>query len=96
LSKLAENIKSDLCDIHAHIVGSHAITTAHFITGLIDKLIQSFNSILLLVIVYIIPLLPNSISSPNELQNSLVACNNVFVISDQNCTRAAQACHAAT
>ncbi|PLW48110.1 hypothetical protein PCASD_03613 [Puccinia coronata f. sp. avenae] len=97
LSESAEDTRSDLFGIHTLIVGSHEINTAYSITSLINRIINRFDSILLLVIIYIIPLLANPISSqPNDLQNSLVAWNRLFMIAAHNCTRAAQACQIET
>jgi hypothetical protein len=49
-----------------------------FIKGIIDKkIIRRFNSILQLLVTYVIPLIPKSSSEPNLLQTYLVEWNNV-------------------
>jgi hypothetical protein len=63
--------------------------TAKSITEKIYQMIQDFDSNLLLVIIYIIPLIPNSIPSPRDLQDSLVAWNKLFLIAAHNCICAA-------
>ncbi|PLW15364.1 hypothetical protein PCASD_19980 [Puccinia coronata f. sp. avenae] len=51
----------------------------------INKMRHRFESNLLLVILYIIPLIPNSSSSPNDLKNSLITWNDLFLIATRNC-----------
>jgi hypothetical protein len=64
--------------------------TIESISETIDKIIHRFDSTLLLVVIYIIPLIPNSISSPNHLQDYLVAWNNLFLMATQNFVHVAE------
>jgi hypothetical protein len=61
-----------------------------YIEGIITKTIRRFNSNILLVIAYFIPLIPNSILDPNHLQTDLLQWNNLFSIAAQRCILAAQ------
>jgi hypothetical protein len=96
LRTLAESpgdINCDFTRIVRYIKESHAYDeadTTRVITQAIKQLIQSFDSNLLLVFLYIIPLVPNSISSPDHLHHSLVTWNDLFSMATQNCLRAAQ------
>jgi hypothetical protein len=58
---------------------------------IIHDLIRHLNSSILLIIIYVIPLIPDSISSSNLLQDFLVKWRNLFLIAAQNCICAAQA-----
>jgi hypothetical protein len=93
LSESAGFIACDFSDIIRFLKGSNEndeTETADFITEIIRKLIHRFDSNLLLAIMYIIPLIPNSINSPSCLQNYLVMWNNLFLIATHRCIRAAQ------
>jgi hypothetical protein len=61
----------------------------------IHKIIDRLDSNLALVIRYVIPLLTNSISSPNHLKSSLLMWKNLFLTAAQNCIRAAHSYNAA-
>jgi hypothetical protein len=97
LSESAGDANFDFSDILELLLGTdETVDTAESITQVIHKLIRHFDSNLLLVIMFIIPLLPNPIASPNDLQNSLVVWNSLFLIAAHNCIRAAKAYKAAT
>ncbi|PLW21016.1 hypothetical protein PCASD_15096 [Puccinia coronata f. sp. avenae] len=97
LSESAGDANFDFSDILKLLLGTdETVDTAESITQIIHKLIRHFDSNLLLVIMFIIPLLPNPIASPNDLQNSLVVWNSLFLIAAHNCIRAAKAYKAAT
>ncbi|PLW24514.1 hypothetical protein PCASD_07442 [Puccinia coronata f. sp. avenae] len=66
------------------------------IEDIIHKITQSFDSIILLVIIYVIPLIPDSLSSPNHLQTSIIKWKNLFLIAAHNCLRAAQSYYTQT
>lgn len=94
LSELAAFISADLGDLVNAVEDAHAIDAAETIESLtepIQKILHRFDSSILLVIVYIIPLLPNhNPSSPNYLQSYLVHWNSLFLNATQNCIRTAQ------
>jgi hypothetical protein len=58
-------------------------------TDLIKQLKHRFDSNLMLVITYIIPFVPSSISPPNDLHNFLLVWNKLFSIATRNYVRAA-------
>jgi hypothetical protein len=73
-------------------INDYEYDMAESITELITKIIHCFDSNLLLIITYdVMPLIPDSLSSPNYLQSALVVTwNNLFLIATQNFVRAAQ------
>jgi hypothetical protein len=94
LSQSIGLITGDVCDI-IDIVGeanaTHQAETDETLTESIQKIVHRFDSVILLVIVYVIPLLPNqNISPPNPLQAYFVHWNNLFFTATQNCIQAAQ------
>jgi hypothetical protein len=81
LCKLARLISADLSGVVDCIIESHHYDeddTSQRSTQVINHIIDGFNANLLLIFVYIIPIVPNSISSPNDLHNSLVAWYDLF------------------
>jgi hypothetical protein len=62
----------------------------------INKIVARFNSDMLLVVTYVIPLIPDSVSEPNHLQTFLVEWNRLFLITAQLCRLAAQSYNAAS
>jgi hypothetical protein len=85
LSKLSEspiNIGSNLYGIVKNIESRACDKT--YITQAINQIVQSFDSNLLLVFLYVIPLVPNSLSSPNCLYNSLLTWYNLFSSATEN------------
>ncbi|PLW34185.1 hypothetical protein PCASD_13305 [Puccinia coronata f. sp. avenae] len=66
------------------------------IEGIIKKILSCFDSNILLVITYIIPLIPDSVSEPNHLQAYLVEWNKLLSIAAQRCILAAQFYQAAS
>ncbi|PLW45105.1 hypothetical protein PCASD_04594 [Puccinia coronata f. sp. avenae] len=86
-------LSGDLHGIVKQIIESHeyiGASTTRVITQAINCIVQSFDTNLLLVCLYIIPLVPNSISSPNHMQDSLVAWYDLFSTATQNFIQAAQ------
>jgi hypothetical protein len=65
------------------------------IDDLIHDMTRSLDSSVLLVITHVIPLITDSNSSPNLLQNYLVQWNNLFLLAAQNCICAADSYRAA-
>ncbi|PLW45107.1 hypothetical protein PCASD_04596 [Puccinia coronata f. sp. avenae] len=53
----------------------------------INRIRYAFDSHLLLVILYIVPLLPDLLSSPNHLQNSLITWSDLILVATQNLER---------
>jgi hypothetical protein len=93
LSESAGRINSGLSAIFERIKDSDQydeVDTSLLIIQTINKIRHLFDSNLLLVILYIVPLVPNSISSPNYLQNSLLTWNDLFLMATQNCIHAAK------
>jgi hypothetical protein len=90
-------IARDLSEIIALVTGesmeydrNNDTDIAKCISDSITKLIHRFNSNALLVIMYIMPLIPHSIPSPNDLHHFLLAWNKLFIIATQDCIWAAQ------
>ncbi|PLW48116.1 hypothetical protein PCASD_03607 [Puccinia coronata f. sp. avenae] len=65
------------------------------IEDILCDVVRSLDSSVLLVITHVIPLIPDSISSPNLLQNYLTQWTNLFLLATQNCIRAADSYNAA-
>jgi hypothetical protein len=65
------------------------IKTSSNVNRLLERIRYAFDSHLLLVILYIVPLLPDLLSSPNHLQNSLITWSDLILVATQNCIRAA-------
>ncbi|PLW31634.1 hypothetical protein PCASD_17042 [Puccinia coronata f. sp. avenae] len=61
-----------------------------YIEGIITRTIRRFDSNILLVIAYVIPLITDSIFEPNPLQTYLLQWNNLFLIAARRCILAAQ------
>jgi hypothetical protein len=68
----AGRISCNLFDAVECIEDLDEADTALAIHQIINETRRAFDSNLLLVILYIVPLLPNSVSEPNHLQKSLV------------------------
>ncbi|PLW48061.1 hypothetical protein PCASD_03606 [Puccinia coronata f. sp. avenae] len=66
------------------------------IEGVIKKIIRRFDSNILLIITYIIPLISDSPSEPNQFQTYLVEWNSLFLIASQRCIFATQYYNAAS
>jgi hypothetical protein len=66
------------------------------IEGIINKIISRFDSNVLLVITYIIPLIPDSVSEPNHFQTYLVEWRKLCLIAAQRCIHAVQLYNAAS
>jgi hypothetical protein len=87
LSDSAYDISGHLSEIVKLLEEYDEDSIGDTMTQAINKIRSSFETNLLLVMLYIAPLVPDSISPPNYLQNSLIAWNDLFLMATQNLLR---------